>query len=201
MRTNKRKSSVSKVTPATSDTTQKGVKLVRNYVFQIYSSTDPKWKGVLPTPTLLRSNQNKWKGILSNPPRANQRFTRAKPRSKQTFQNSNVKSFKSYPPRTNFKSNTPHKPLTKHNVRFNDKPFFCKCQCNCQRFLSHVKSNQSQKSHTFQKTRKNPNLNKHPGLGLKNDKRPVHATSYHASFKNTSIVPSSKLVWMHKLTV
>ena len=88
MKTSKKESSVSEVIPATSDTTQKGVKFVRNYVFQVYSSIDPNWKGILPTPTLLKSHQtfNKWKGILPNPPKGTQRFTRAKPHSKQTLQ-------------------------------------------------------------------------------------------------------------------
>ena len=89
METSKKESPVSKVIPTTSDTTQKGVKSFRNYVFQAYSSNDPNWKGILPTPTLLKSRQtfNKWKVILPNPPR-----------SKQTFQkpnNTHVRYFQS----------------------------------------------------------------------------------------------------------
>ena len=70
-----------------SDNTQKiskhEDKSFRSNGFQIYSINDPKWKGILPTPTFSVSKYQKWKGILPTP---------APKRSSQTFKKSHHKN-------------------------------------------------------------------------------------------------------------
>lgn len=76
---------VPKTFSKSSDKFQKGVKSFRIYHFQNYSSGDPKWNGILPTPTLQKSCQVDKQTKPRRKSKANKRPKNKRNSTAQTF--------------------------------------------------------------------------------------------------------------------
>ena len=169
----------------------------------------------MPTPTYLKSRQSP---VMTHP-RKQLRAHIVNRHSDSQRKGKNVRSH----PQTGPKHNpTSLGPLTKTNVRtstkkhssgFHQKGFpraqpciFQKTSkiqrtCTCQNVNAFQKPRTHHRPCNFSKSHKTLKTLKYPSLGLKFDYNSIYATSAHASIKHSTVAPSSKLVWVPKLTV